>query len=132
MASYGELASRATQEERAEVHDRVIAIIGTAEQAKAGATDLSDRIKKAADYRKAFERLAKVFFEKGAVALAMHFVDMGGVKRGVTASGKKWELYMNNGYTTRSLYCGTLYIEGIGCVFTSGRIDKVFEYILEN
>lgn len=128
--TYAELMSKATLEQRKEVGERVRKIIGTRDQAVAYATDLSDKIKRASNYQKEFELLSKVFFEHGEKALAMHYVQRGQDFEGVTASGKKWLLERNNGWTERSRHCGSLWIEGEGMVFTSGRIDKVFDYIL--
>lgn len=131
--TYGELISKATVEQRKELRERIEKIIGTKEWAKECAGDnLSDRINAASKWDKAYEGLAKVFLEHGEKALAMNFIQLGGTYKGVTANGKTWILERNNGYTQRSRYCGTLYIEGIGTVFTSGKLDKVFDYILNN
>ena len=130
--TYGDYVTKATAEQRAEVRKRVEAIIGTKDQAIVNARDLSERIRMRAAYDRNFEKLAKIFYEHGEKALAMNFTQHGRSIRGVTASGKRWELYGNNGWTERSRYCGTLYIEGEGAVFTSGRLDRVFDYILNN
>ena len=128
--TYAELMSKATVEQRMEVRERVERIIGKKADAKALARSTSERIAIASKWDKQFEALAKVFFEHGEKALAMHFVQMGSTCKGVTASGKHWVYEGNNGWTNRSRTCGSLYIEGEGTVFTSGRIDKVFDYIL--
>lgn len=130
--TYGDYISKATREQREEVRARVVAIIGDKARATALATDLTDKIQRAADWDKAYEKLAKVFFEHGEKALALHYQQTGRDFHGVTASGKKWVLYGNDGLTRRSRYCGTLYIEDVGTVFTSGRLEKVFDYILNN
>lgn len=128
--TYAEWMSKATPEQRQDVSDRVRKIIGTREQAVCNIKDLTERIKAANRYQKQFELLSKVFFEHGEKALAMHFMQYGHTYEGVTASGKKWILEGNNGWTERSRYCGSLWIQGEGTVFTSGKIDKVFDYIL--
>lgn len=51
---------------------------------------------------------------------------------GVTKNGKRFEWYGNNGFCERSRYCGSLWIEGIGTVFTSGTIAKAVEYVINN
>jgi hypothetical protein len=130
--TYSELISKATPDERKALADRIIKIIGTQEQAKETAQDLTERVQKATAWRKEYERLSKVFLEHDEKALAMNFVQKGRSFEGVTAGGKKWFLDANHGWTQRSRYCGTLYIEGIGTIFTSGRLDKAFEYILNN
>ena len=130
--TYAQLITNATVEEREEVRRRVQAIIGTQEQAKATATNLSDRIRKGMQWQKQYEKLAKIFLENGGKALAMNFTQHGRRFEGVTANGKRWTLDGNCGWTDRSRYCGTLYIEGEGCIFTSGRLDRVFDYILNN
>lgn len=130
--TYADYITKATVEERIEMRKRVEAIIGTEEQAKATARDLSERIQKGFQYKKQFEKLAKVFWEHGDKALAMVYTQQGRRFKGVTASGKRWTLDGNCGWTERSRYCGTLYIEGEGVIFTSGRLDRVFDYILNN
>lgn len=45
------------------------------------------------------------------------------------ASGKKACIEWNNGYTMRSWNCVSLYVEGEGCLFTSGTIETVMRYI---
>ena len=132
MASYGELISKATPEQRKEVLERVIRIIGTAEQNTCCIKDLTARVQARAIWQKEYEKLAKVFLEHGAEALSMNFYQRGRDYEGVTVKGKKWTLDMNHGWTERSRYCGTLWIEDEGTVFTSGRLDKVFDYILNN
>ena len=130
--TYAEWMSKATPEQRKDVRDRVEKIIGTKEQAKATARDLAEKINRGNKWQKEFELLSKVFFEHGEKALAMNFMQYGHTYEGVTASGKKWILEGNHGWTERSRYCGSLYIEGVGTVFTSGKLDKVFDYILSN
>lgn len=130
--TYGELMSKATVDQRKEVMNRVIKIIGTVEQNTCNINDLTARINARTKWQKEYERLAKVFLEHGAEALSMIFYQRGRDYEGVTANGKKWTLDMNHGWTERSRYCGTLWIEGEGTVFTSGRLDKVFDYILNN
>lgn len=130
MASYADLITRATPEERAEVRRRVEMIIGTQDQAAATASNLTERIQKRSAWNKQYEKLAKLFLENGEKALSMVFTQNGRTFRGVTVSGKRWMLDGNNGWTNRSRYCGTLYIEGEGTIFTSGRLDRAFDYIL--
>lgn len=130
--TYSQLISNATVEERREVTARIEKIIGTKKQAMEAAESLTERIENASRWEKEYEKLAKIFLENGAEALAIVFMQKGNSFEGVTVSGKKWFLERNNGWTQRSRYCGTLYIQDVGTVFTSGRLDKVFEYILTN
>jgi len=51
-----------------------------------------------------------------------------GRAEGYTPKGKRVEWYRNHGHTRRSLYCGTLFIDG-ETIFTSGTVAKCFEYI---
>ena len=128
--TYAELMSRASIEQRKEVQSRVIKIIGTQEQATAFATDLTERVQARTRWNNEYEKLAKVFLENGDKALAMNFIQKGRSFEGVTASGRKWYLDANHGMTARSRYCGSLWVEGEGTVFTSGKLEKVFDYIL--
>lgn len=131
--TYADYITNATPEERKAMKERIEAIIGTKEQAAAQAKDLSARITARSKWDKQYEKLAMVFFEHGEKALAMNFSKVNGNSfQGVTAGGKRWILEGNNGYCERSRYCGSLWIEGEGCIFTSGRLDRVFDYILNN
>ena len=121
-----------TAEQRKDIRERIEKIIGKREWEKERATSLEERINNVQRWDQAYAKLEKVFIEHGEKALAMHFVQKGHSFEGVTANGKKWMLEGNNGWTERSRYCGTLWIEGTGTVFTSGRLDKVFDYILNN
>lgn len=116
-------------EERIEISERIRGIIGKKEDCIREGMSNSERIKARFDYDKQFEKLANVYVKHGEKALAAHFTDYGSYKVGVTASGKKWILDGNNGYTERSRYCGTLTIEGEGTIFTSGTLSRAFEYI---
>ena len=119
-----------TREQRQEAMKRIEKLIGTKAEARALSDDLSERINNVNRYNKQFDELMKVFEKNGEKALAMNFIQEGRSARGITASGKRWTLDANHGWTERSRYCGTLWIEGEGTIFTSGRIDKVFDYIL--
>ena len=132
--TYSELMSKATPEQRQEVYNRVTAIIGKKEVVVGSfekGKDFNEWFKARAAWDRSYERLSKVFLEHGEKALAMNFMQYGRSFRGITASGKRWILDANNGWTERSRYCGTLWIEGEGTIFTSGRLDKVFDYILQ-
>ena len=128
--TYSQLISSASVGQRKEVMDRVIKIIGTREQNTVNIKDTVAKANAIARWQKEYEQLAKVFLEHGAEALSLNYTQVGNSFEGVTVSGKKWTLYRNHGFTSRSLHCGTLYVEGTGTVFTSGRLDKVFDYIL--
>lgn len=119
-------------EQRLEATRRIEAIIGTKKSWIRDDMDLSTRIETRTRYNRLFEKLGKIYAEHGEKALAMNFTDHGGYKEGITPAGKKWILYMNNGWTTRSRHCGTLTIEGEGTIFTSGTLAKAFEYILNH
>lgn len=118
-------------ESRAKVRAMIHAIIGTKEDSVKGIEDLSERITRRSQYDKQFDKLVKVYDKNGEKALAMHYMDCGSIKKGTTPNGNNWSLEMNNGYTARSRYCGTLYING-ECIYTSGTVAKAFEYILNN
>lgn len=124
--TYAELS----YEERIDLGNKIRKIIGTKESWIKESMDLSTRIDQRAKYNKTFDKLAKVFIKYGDKGLAMNFIDYGSYKEGITVNGKKWRLDMNNGFTHRSWNCGTLYIENEGCIFTSGTLERSFEYIL--
>lgn len=117
-------------EKRIEATRRIQAIIGTEDSWINDNMNRSTRIQTRNQYKKLFEKLGNIYAEYGDKALAMNFTDNGSYKTGITPNGKKWILYMNNGYTLRSRTCGTLAIEGEGTIFTSGTLAKAFEYIL--
>ena len=120
------------QEERQEITERVQTIIGKKENVTHEGMNLSQRVNARAKYDKLFWSLVHVYMEHGAKALAMQFMDYGGIKKGVTPNGKRWELYMNSfGWTDRCRHCGTLYLDG-KCIFTSGTLARAFDYILNS
>ncbi len=122
-----------TKEERIQVREMIQKMIGTKEDAVNERMGLSDRIKARANYDKMFDKLAKIWIKYGDKALAATYIDHGAIKNGVTPNGKAWRFEMNcYGWTDRCHHCGSLYIEGIGCVFTSGTIAKAMERIFEN
>lgn len=51
---------------------------------------------------------------------------------GYTTKGLHYSIEGNHGVTERSRYCWTMYMEGHGTVFTSGTLETVAEYILNN
>lgn len=118
-------------EERQAVAERITGIIGTKEGCIREGMDTAERIKARKKYDETFQRLAKLYITHGIKALSMAYTDEGWRKSGVTPNGKKWVLEMNNGMEERSRYCGTLWIDG-EAIFTSGRIEKAMEYILNN
>lgn len=118
-------------EERQMVTERIRGIIGTKEECIRDGMDLAERIKARKKYDDTFQRLAKIYITHGIKALSMAYTNEGWRKWGMTPNGKKWVLEMNNGLEERSRYCGTLWIDG-EMIFTSGRIEKAFEYILNN
>lgn len=120
-------------EERTRGTEMIHKLIGTKDEAVANVTDLSKRIQIRSAYDRLFAKLANIYEKHGDKVLALNFIDDGAHKHGITPNGKNWEFYMNNfGWTDRVHHCGTLYIEGIGCVFTSGTLARAFERILEN
>lgn len=119
-------------EQRIEITKKICNIIGEQNSWITDNMSLSQRIEARENWRKLFEKLAKVWVKYGDKALAMNYTDKGSLKIGTTPSGKKWALEMNNGWTMRSRHCGALYIEGEGTVFTSGTLARAFERILEN
>lgn len=50
---------------------------------------------------------------------------------GTTPNGKRFVIYINNGWTERSRYCYTLMING-DCLFTSGTFHKAYSYLMKN
>lgn len=123
-----------TTEERAAINERIDKMIGSwDEQKKRAATmSLTDRINSNAQYRKTRDDLFKIAEREGEKALALTMLGTGRYATGVTLSGKIVEWEGNHGFTERSRYCGRLWIEGIGTVFTSGTITAALEHILKN
>lgn len=120
------------QEEQAKGREMIQKIIGTKADCVRGIESNSERIKARFKYDKLFEQLGKIYANSGAKALSMNFIDYGAMIEGVTPGGKKWVFYKNSwGWTERTHHCGTLYIEGEGCVFTSGTLARVFERLIE-
>ena len=123
-----------TTQERTEIERRIDVMVGSREQQRkiTEAMSLEDRINSNNGYRKMREKLMKIAEKEGVESLNLVIITCGRSGNGVTKSGKKFVWEGNNGYTMRSRYCGSLYIEGVGTVFTSGTIAKVAEYIINN
>lgn len=123
-----------TFEERVEINERIDKMIGSREQHRIITQGLSleERINSNNHYNKTREQLFKIAEKEGVSALCTVIIQSGKWIEGVTASGKKYVWDGNNGYTKRSRYCGSLWIEGVGNVFTSGTIAKAVEYLLHN
>ena len=123
-----------TIEERIAINARIDAMIGSSNDLNEMIKDmdLTERIDARDKYRKLREKLFKIAEKNGEKALTLTLIQDGNTASGVTAQGKKFVWTINFGYSIRSRYCGSLYIEGIGTVFTSGTVAKAFEYILNN
>jgi hypothetical protein len=123
-----------TLEERKEINRRIDVMIGSREQeiSRTANWRLEARVNNLTRYDKMRAKLFKLAEKEGIAALSTIIIKSGKWIEGVTASGKKYIWDGNNGYTERSRYCGSLWIEGVGTVFTSGAIDKAVEYLLKN
>ena len=123
-----------THEERIAINERIDAMIGSPEQLNESIKDLdlTERINIRTRYSKLRDRLFKIAEKSGEKALALTLIQEGRYRSGVTVNGKKFVWTPNHGFTMRSRSCGDLWIEGVGTVFTSGTVAKVFEYILNN
>lgn len=123
-----------TYDERVAINDRIDAMIGSYVDFRESIKemDLSDRISAQDKYNKLRDKLFKIAEKNGEKALTLTMVQEGNTSYGVTANGKRFTWIGNNGYAYRSRYCGSLYIEGVGTIFTSGTVAKAFEYILNN
>ena len=123
-----------TFEERIAINERIDAMIGSRDDLNKSIENLSlsEKITARDKYNKLREKLFKIAEQNGEKALTLTLIQNGNTATGVTANGKKFVWTINYGYSKRSRYCGSLYIEGIGTVFTSGTVAKAFEYILNN
>lgn len=123
-----------TFEERVKVDKIIDKMVGSREQQREITSNmtLENRIRSNNEYQKMREKLMKIAEKEGIENLNLVIITCGRSGNGVTKSGKKFVWEGNNGVTERSRYCGSLYIEGIGTVFTSGTIAKVAEYIINN
>lgn len=123
-----------TFDERVAINERIDAMIGSYIDFNQSIKemDLSNKITARDKYNKLREKLFKIAEKNGEKALTLTMIQNGNTASGITANGKKFVWTINYGYSIRSRYCGSLYIEGIGTVFTSGTVAKAFEYILNN
>lgn len=87
---------------------------------------IAEASKKAAELANDEEREAMV------KAMAQEMAERGFKTKGFTTKGLRYIIEGNNGWTERSLHCWTMYIEGQGAVFTSGTLETVARYILNN
>ena len=88
---------------------------------------------KIAEMSKQAAQLATAEEKKEMVkAMAADMMKNGVKTIGITTSGLNYRIYGNHGITERSRYCYSMDVEGRGTVFTSGTIETVAEYILNN
>ena len=118
-----------------EMNDKVFKLIGSPAERNEKFKDLrlEERITRNADWQKMYDKLSKMVERFGEESLNVAFTredHMG--KEGTTANGKAFYWATNNGTERRSWYCGSLWIEGMGMVFTSGTVAKAMEYLLAN
>lgn len=113
-----------------EIIDRMIGTMGE-QRANVDKLPLSERIRCNTQYNKMRAKLLAIAEVNGAEYLSSITIMCGGNSRGFTACGKKYVWEGNCGMTQKSRYCGSLWIEGVGTVFTSGTIVKAVEYILK-
>lgn len=123
-----------TMNERIEIERRIDVMICSREQQRkiAETMNLTERINSNTRYNKMREQLFKIAEKEGLKALSSVVITGGKWCEGCTASGKKYVWDGNSGITERSRYCCSLWIEGIGTVFTSGTITKAVEYLINN
>ena len=120
-----------TAEEREQINSKIYSMIGTQHDAMSEYKGMSERMMASKTWKKEYEALVKIAEKYGIEKLTETVILKCNEASGKTASGKKYYYVMNNGMEIRSRYCGTLYIDG-KCKFTSGRIGKVIEYIINN
>lgn len=88
---------------------------------------------KIAEMSKEAARLANEDERKAMIKAMAEDMEKRGFKdSGYTTNGLQYSLLWNQGLTHRSKHCYTMYIEGKGTVFTSGTLETVAEYILNN
>ena len=123
-----------TMQERMEIERRIDVMVGSREQQRkiTETMILEDKINSNNRYNKVRTQLFKIAEKEGLKALASIVITGGKWCEGCTASGKKYVWDGNNGFTERSRYCGSLWIEGVGTVFTSCTITKAVEYLINN
>lgn len=113
-----------------EIIDRMIGSIAE-QRANVNKLSLSDRIKSNDQYDKMRAKLLAIADVNGVEYISGVTIMCGGNSRGFTKTGRKYTWEGNCGITAKSLYCGSLWIDGEGTVFTSGTIVKAVEYILK-
>lgn len=116
------------------INERIDKMIGSRDEQRerVARMELSDRINSNRKYEKMRAELIKIAEKYGEESLATTIIKCGRTGEGVTSNGKKFVWEGNNGMCERSRYCGSLWIDGVGTVFTSGTIAKVVEYIAKN
>lgn len=113
-----------------EIIDRMIGSIAE-QRANVNKLSLSDRIKSNDQYDKMRSKLFAIIEVNGLDYLDGVAIMRGNNSRGFTKTGRKYTWEGNCGITAKSRYCGSLWIEGEGTVFTSGTLVKAVEYILK-
>lgn len=113
-----------------EIIDRMVGSVAE-QRAYAVKLPLSDRIKSNDQYTKMREKLLSYADANGVESLDGAAIMRGNNSCGFTKTGRKYTWEGNCGITAKSRYCGSLWVEGVGTVFTSGTLVKAVEYILK-
>lgn len=80
------------------------------------------------------ERIATEEEKKQMIRDMAEYMEKNGIKHdGYTTNGLRYSIFHNQyGFTDRTKHCWQMSIEGKGTVFTSGTLETVCEYILNN
>lgn len=123
------------EEKRNQLEKRIEQILGSDEEYRKNLIEcnydkyqISDMMEKRWKIRKELEEMANKY---GLDRLDGVMLMTGRTSKGTTKKGNKFYWVGNNGYASRSWYCGTLYINN-ELIFTSGTVQKAIEYLLEN
>lgn len=87
---------------------------------------------RALDDLKAKEDLMRKEFEAEQKEWAKDGITLERRYSGITPQGKHFSIERNSGWTDRSRHCYTLYLEGVGVVFTSGEFWRAYSVVKYN
>jgi chromosome segregation ATPase len=115
------------QDDLKEIIGRIERMQNKIEKAEEKVDEYHAEVEKIEDAKKR-EELWKLEFEQEQKEWAKDGIKLNRRYAGETPSGKKFEIYGNQGFTNRSRHCFTLYING-NTVFTSGEFWRCYMII---
>lgn len=107
-----------------DIRERIANAEKRLEKAQTAADAYHEELRQITDLKQR-EELMKLEFEQEQKEWKKDGINLEGRYYGTTKSGKRFDIYRNNGYTDRSWHCFTLWLDG-EVIFTSGEFWRAY------